>query len=57
MSITVRLAESITVRLAEREDVRALVRLRLANAEQHIRLDPAVYRLPDAESVVGSGSI
>ncbi|WP_179118466.1 GNAT family N-acetyltransferase [Saccharothrix sp. ALI-22-I] len=34
-----------------REDVAALVRLRLANAERHIQLDPAVYRLPDADVV------
>ncbi|MEU4767861.1 GNAT family N-acetyltransferase [Actinosynnema sp. NPDC023794] len=42
---------TITVRAAAREDVPALVRLRLANAEQHIRLDPAVYRLPEADVV------
>jgi hypothetical protein len=44
-------AVSIMVRAAVREDVAALVRLRLANAERHIQLDPAVYRLPDVEFV------
>ncbi|MFF7887846.1 GNAT family N-acetyltransferase [Streptomyces sp. NPDC020794] len=41
----------ILVRAAEREDVPALVRLRLANAERHVQLDPAIYRVPDAEAV------
>lgn len=39
------------VRNATPADVPALVRLRLANAERHVQLDPAVYRLPDAELV------
>src|SRR6266566_3332009 len=42
---------SIMVRAAVRDDVAALVRLRLANAERHIQLDPAVYRMPDVETV------
>lgn len=44
---------SILVRAAEREDVPALVRLRLANAERHVQLDPVVYRVPDIETVRG----
>ena len=42
---------SILVRAAEREDVPALVRLRLANAERHVQLEPAIYRVPDIEAV------
>lgn len=42
---------SILVRAAEREDVPTLVRLRLANAETHAKLDPAIYRVPDVEAV------
>ncbi|MFI5609457.1 GNAT family N-acetyltransferase [Amycolatopsis sp. NPDC051903] len=42
---------SISVRAAGREDMPALVRLRLVNAERHVELDPAVYRVPDAEAV------
>jgi GNAT superfamily N-acetyltransferase len=41
----------ILVRAARSEDLSALVRLRLANAESHIELDPAAYRLPDAGAV------
>lgn len=41
----------ILVRAAEREDVPALVRLRLANAERHVQLDPVIYRVPDIEAV------
>jgi GNAT superfamily N-acetyltransferase len=41
----------ILVRAAEREDVPALVRLRLANAERHVQLDPAIYHVPDIEAV------
>ncbi|SNT64491.1 Protein N-acetyltransferase, RimJ/RimL family [Streptosporangium subroseum] len=44
---------SILVRAAEREDVPALVRLRLANAERHVQLDPVIYRVPDIETVRG----
>ncbi|MEU8381906.1 hypothetical protein [Streptosporangium sp. NPDC048865] len=43
----------ILVRAAGREDVSALVRLRIANAERHVRLDPAVYRVPGVEAVRG----
>lgn len=43
----------IQVRAAEREDVPALVRLRLTNAERHVQLDPAIYRVPDTEAVRG----
>ncbi|WP_037912581.1 GNAT family N-acetyltransferase [Actinacidiphila yeochonensis] len=42
---------SITVRSAERADVPALVRLRLANAEAHVRLAPDLYRIPEADTV------
>jgi GNAT superfamily N-acetyltransferase len=42
---------TISVRAARRSDVPALVRLRMANAERHIQLDPAAYRMPDAEAV------
>jgi hypothetical protein len=31
--------------------VTALVRLRLANAQRHVELDPAGHRLPDSEAV------
>ncbi|MDX2546840.1 hypothetical protein ACOT81_04795 [Streptomyces sp. WI04-05B] len=41
----------ILVRAAEREDMHALVRLRLANAERHVQLDPAIYQVPDVEAV------
>jgi GNAT superfamily N-acetyltransferase len=41
----------ISVRPAAPDDVPALVRLRLANAERHVQLDPAVYRVPDADAV------
>ncbi|MFE3270466.1 GNAT family N-acetyltransferase [Streptomyces sp. NPDC059215] len=43
----------IVVRAAERDDVSALVRLRVANAERHVRLDPVVYRVPESEAVRG----
>jgi GNAT superfamily N-acetyltransferase len=42
---------TVTVRTARRTDLPALVRLRLANAERHVRLDPAGYRIPDAGTV------
>ncbi|MEU8589526.1 GNAT family N-acetyltransferase [Streptomyces sp. NPDC048664] len=41
----------VLVRAAARGDVPALVRLRLANAERHVQLDPAIYRVPDVEAV------
>lgn len=44
---------SISVRAAVRDDVPALVRLRLANAERHVQLDPVSYRVPDAGIVQG----
>ncbi len=40
-----------TLRSATFADVPALVMLRLANAAQHVALDPDVYRVPDAEVV------
>lgn len=39
------------IRPARKEDIEALVRLRLANAERHIELDPSMYRIPDASAV------
>lgn len=42
---------SIEVRAATQEDVPALVRLRLANAERHVELDPEVHRIPYPEAV------
>jgi GNAT superfamily N-acetyltransferase len=42
---------TISVRAARYEDLPMLVRLRLTNAERHIQLDPAVYRIPDVETV------
>lgn len=41
----------ISVRMARAEDVPALVRLRLANAERHVALDPYRHRLPEPEAV------
>lgn len=41
----------ITVRMARAEDVPALVRLRLANAERHVALDPYGHRLPEPQAV------
>jgi hypothetical protein len=42
---------TVAVRAARRTDVPALVRLRLANAERHVRLDPDGYRTSDAGTV------
>ncbi len=42
---------SILVRPATPDDVPALVRLRLANAERHIQLVPDMYRMPDPAAV------
>lgn len=39
------------IRRARTEDIAALVRLRLANAQRHIELDPSIHRLPDASVV------
>ncbi|GAA4984822.1 hypothetical protein GCM10025734_07960 [Kitasatospora paranensis] len=44
---------SIVIGAAERDDVPALVRLRLANAARHLDLDPGVHRMPDVEAVRG----
>lgn len=44
---------AITVRKARPADVAALVRLRIANAQAHVELDPARFRVPDAEAVRG----
>lgn len=41
----------IVVRAVVPGDLDALVRLRLANAEWHVRLGPGVHRLPDAAAV------
>jgi GNAT superfamily N-acetyltransferase len=41
----------ISIRPAQADDVAALVRLRLANAQRHLELDAANHRLPDAEAV------
>jgi GNAT superfamily N-acetyltransferase len=41
----------VAIRFAAWEDVPALVRLRLANAERHVELAPHVHRIPDAEAV------
>ncbi|WNV88619.1 GNAT family N-acetyltransferase [Umezawaea sp. Da 62-37] len=40
------------VRPAGAADLESLVRLRLANAEAHIALEPSVYRMPSREAVV-----
>lgn len=42
---------TISVRAARAEDVQALVRLRLANAERHLPLDPDAYRIPNEAAV------
>lgn len=39
------------IRPARTEDIAALVRLRLANAQRHIELDPSRHRRPDASAV------
>lgn len=39
------------IRPAHSDDLPALVRLRLANAQRHIDLDPSIHRLPDAAAV------
>ncbi|MGW5556608.1 N-acetyltransferase family protein [Micromonospora sp. NPDC003944] len=40
------------VRTASPSDVAALVQLRMANAEAHLALDPATYRLPQRAAVI-----
>jgi GNAT superfamily N-acetyltransferase len=42
---------TISIRPARAEDVTALVRLRLANAQRHVELDSAAYRRPAPEAV------
>jgi ribosomal protein S18 acetylase RimI-like enzyme len=42
---------AMVIRVARADDVPALVRLRMANAERHARLDPAGHRLPEADAV------
>ncbi|MEV4639840.1 GNAT family N-acetyltransferase [Actinoplanes sp. NPDC049548] len=44
--------EQITVRPAVPADGESLVRLRIANAEAHIALDPQAYRVPAREAVL-----
>ncbi len=41
----------ITIREARLPDVASLARLRIANAQAHVDLDPASFRVPDAEAV------
>lgn len=42
----------LTVRQATVADVSSLVRLRLANAEAHLALDPDIYRIPQQAAVL-----
>lgn len=42
---------TISIRTARPEDIPALVRLRMANAERHAGLDPSGYRFPEAAVV------
>ncbi|MDG4781882.1 GNAT family N-acetyltransferase [Micromonospora sp. WMMD961] len=43
--------KGLTVRPASLTDVAALVELRLANAEAHLALDAATYRIPQGDAV------
>ncbi len=43
--------DELLVRPATVTDVDALVRLRVANAEAHLALDPATYRIPEPAAV------
>jgi GNAT superfamily N-acetyltransferase len=45
-------SENVTVRAAVLADVGSLVRMRKANAEAHVVLDPQVYRIPETDAVV-----
>jgi GNAT superfamily N-acetyltransferase len=45
-------ADKVRMRPAVPADVDSLVRLRVANAEAHLVLDPEVYRVPDGEAVL-----
>jgi hypothetical protein len=42
---------AVTVRAARTDDVLALVRLRVTNAERHVSLDPDGHRVPDTGAV------
>jgi GNAT superfamily N-acetyltransferase len=42
---------AISIRTARADDVPALVKLRMANAERHVGLDPSGHRLPEASAV------
>ena len=44
---------SVRIRHAGPNDVSALVRLRMANAQHHVDLGPKVHRLPDTDAVHG----
>lgn len=51
MSAWETVAVAVTVRAARTGDVPALVRLRVTNAEHHVRLDPDGHRVPDTDAV------
>jgi GNAT superfamily N-acetyltransferase len=42
---------TISIRSARADDVAALVRLRLANAQRHVELDSFTHRIPDPQAV------
>lgn len=42
---------TITVRAARIDDIPALVRLRVTNAERHVSLDPDGHRIPETDAV------
>jgi GNAT superfamily N-acetyltransferase len=42
---------AVRIRTARPDDVPALVQLRIANAERHVELDPASYRIPELAPV------
>jgi hypothetical protein len=44
--------DGITLRPATVADVPALARLRAANTEAHLALDPQTYRVPSPEAVI-----
>ncbi|KJK47951.1 hypothetical protein UK23_18730 [Lentzea aerocolonigenes] len=39
------------IRPATRDDIPALVQLRLTNAERHVELDPSLFRVPSTDAV------
>lgn len=41
----------LLIREARTEDIPDLVRLRLANAQRHIELDPSIHRFPETDAV------